>query len=187
MNKVKFCRVQINKLNSGVDFPGGTVVNNMPASAGDSRDMGSTPGLGTSSGEGNGNPFQYSCLKKSMDRGAWRATDHGLQTTTEQLSTHTNSCYWLLPLESFIHFFLEILFFFSISLSTSSLDSFNICLYINWSSLKVLRNNPVAISSDTLFLGKQFQASLYDQQNHVLSGTTLPLDRHMFNPDANEN
>ena len=105
-------------------------LNNMPASAGDSRDMGSTPGLGTSSGEGNGNPFQYSCLKKSMDRGAWRATDHGLQTTTEQLSTHTNSCYWLLPLESFIHFFLEILFFFSISLSTSSLDSFNICLYI---------------------------------------------------------
>ena len=161
----------------------------MPASAGDSRDTGSTPGLGTSSREGNGNPLQYSCLKKSMHRGAWRATDHVVRVGHKWATKHTHKqqCYWLLPLESFIHFFLEILFFFSISLSISSLDSFNICLYINWSSLKVLRNKPVTISIDTLFLGKQFQASLYDQQNHVLSGTTLPLDRHMFNPDANEN
>ena len=65
----------------------------MPASAGDSRDIGSIPGSGTSPGEGNGNPLQYSCLKNSMDRGAWRATDHGVteSDTTEQLSTHTNS------------------------------------------------------------------------------------------------
>ena len=39
---------------------------------------GSVPGLGRSPGEGNGNPFQYSCLENPMDRGAWRATDHGV-------------------------------------------------------------------------------------------------------------
>ena len=56
------------------------VVTNLPANAGDARDVGSIPGLGRSSGEGNGNPLQYSCLEKSMDRGAWRATQSmGLQ------------------------------------------------------------------------------------------------------------
>ena len=38
---------------------------------------GSIPGLGRSPGEGNGNPFQYSCLENSMDRGARRAIVHG--------------------------------------------------------------------------------------------------------------
>ena len=37
------------------------------------RDLGSIPGLGRSPGEGNGNPLQYSCLEKSMDRGVWSA------------------------------------------------------------------------------------------------------------------
>ena len=41
--------------------------------------LGSIPGLGRSPGEGNGNPLQYSCLKNSMDRGAWRATVHGVK------------------------------------------------------------------------------------------------------------
>ena len=48
-------------------FPGGVVVKNPPANAGDSDLI---PGLGRSSGEGNGNPLQYSCLGNSMDRGA---------------------------------------------------------------------------------------------------------------------
>ena len=39
-------------------------------------DTGSVPGLGRSSGEGNGNPLQYSCLGNLMDRGAWQATVH---------------------------------------------------------------------------------------------------------------
>ena len=50
----------------------------MPASTGDTRDMGSIPGLGRSPGDGNGNPLQYSYLENPMDRGAWRATVHGL-------------------------------------------------------------------------------------------------------------
>ena len=54
------------------------MVKNPPASAGDKRDMGSIPGLGRSPGGGHGNPLQYSCLENSMDRGAWRATVHGV-------------------------------------------------------------------------------------------------------------
>ena len=56
-------------------FPGGSVVKNPPANAGD---MGSFPGSGKSPGEGNGNPFQYSCLGNPTDRGAWWATVHGV-------------------------------------------------------------------------------------------------------------
>ena len=54
------------------------VVKNLPANAGDMRDAGSIPGLGRSPGGGHGNPLQYSCLKNPMDRGAWRATVHGV-------------------------------------------------------------------------------------------------------------
>ena len=43
---------------------------------GDIRDMGSIPGSGRSPGEGNGNPFQYSCLGNFMNRGAWLDTVH---------------------------------------------------------------------------------------------------------------
>jgi len=47
------------------------VVKNLPANAGNTRDMSLIPGLGRSTGVGKGNPLQYSCLEKSMDRGAW--------------------------------------------------------------------------------------------------------------------
>ena len=70
-------------------FLGGTVVKNLPANAEDARDMGSIPGLGRSSGKGNGNPLQeskYSCLENSMDREAWRATVHGVAKSWTLLS-----------------------------------------------------------------------------------------------------
>ena len=57
-------------------FPGGSVVKNLPANAGDAGDMGSIPGLGRSPGGGDGNPLQYSCLENLIDRGAWRTTIH---------------------------------------------------------------------------------------------------------------
>ena len=52
------------------------VINNLPANAGDIRDMGSTLGLGRFPRVGHGNLLQYSCLEKSMDRGAWWETAH---------------------------------------------------------------------------------------------------------------
>ena len=56
------------------DFPGGAVVKNLPANAGDITDMSSIPGSGRSPGKGHGNPLQYSHLENPMDRGAWLAT-----------------------------------------------------------------------------------------------------------------
>ena len=49
-----------------VEFLGGSEVKNPPANAGDARDVSSIPGLGRSSGGGNGNTVQYSCLGKSL-------------------------------------------------------------------------------------------------------------------------
>ena len=54
------------------------VVKNLPANAGDARDVGSIPGSGRSPGGGHGNSLQYSCLENPMDRGAWRVTVHGV-------------------------------------------------------------------------------------------------------------
>ena len=53
------------------------MVKNLPANAGDLRDVGSIPGLGRSPGDGNGNPLQYSCLGNPMDRKAWSTIVHG--------------------------------------------------------------------------------------------------------------
>ena len=60
------------------------MVKNLPANAGD---VGSIPGLGRFSGEGNGNSLQHSCLENSMDRGAWRATVHGIARVRRDLVT----------------------------------------------------------------------------------------------------
>ena len=59
-------------------FPGGSVVKDPPANAGDAGNVDLTPGSGRSPGEGNGNPLEYSSLENSMGRGAWRATVHGV-------------------------------------------------------------------------------------------------------------
>ena len=67
------------------------VVKNLPANAGDIRDVDSVPGLGRSPEGGHGNPFQYSCLENPMDRGVWRATVHTVAkswTWLKQLSMH---------------------------------------------------------------------------------------------------
>ena len=52
------------------------VVKNLPANAGDIRDVVSTPGSGRYPGGGNGNPLQYSRLENPMDRGTWQAAVH---------------------------------------------------------------------------------------------------------------
>ena len=69
-------------------LPSGSVVENPPANAGD---VGLISGLGRSPGEVKGNPLQYSCLENPVDRGAWRATVHGITkswTPLKQLSMH---------------------------------------------------------------------------------------------------
>ena len=64
-------------------FPGGSVVMNLPANAGD---VGYIPGSGRSPGEGDGNPLQYSCLGNLRDKGAWWATVHRIAKSWTQLS-----------------------------------------------------------------------------------------------------
>ena len=63
-------------------FPGDSSYKESACNAGD---PGWTPGLGRSSGEGKGNPLQYSCLENSMDRGAWWVTVHGVTKSQTQL------------------------------------------------------------------------------------------------------
>ena len=67
-------------------FPGGTVIKNPPASAGDAGDTGSIPGLRRSPGGVNDNLLQYFCLEKAMDRGTWQATVHGVARSQTPLS-----------------------------------------------------------------------------------------------------
>ena len=55
-------------------------------SACNAGDLDLIPGLGRSPGEGNDYALQYSCLENSMDRGAWRATVHGVARSQTQLS-----------------------------------------------------------------------------------------------------
>ena len=62
------------------------VVKNIPANTGGTRETGSIPGSERSPEEGNGNPLQYSCLEKPMDRGAWRATVRGAAKSWTRLS-----------------------------------------------------------------------------------------------------
>ena len=59
-----------------VGFPGDAVVKNPSVNVGDTRDAGSIPGSGRSPGGVHGNPLQHSCLERTMDKGAWRATGH---------------------------------------------------------------------------------------------------------------
>ena len=66
------------------------LVKNSPANAEDTRDVGSIPGSGRSSGEGNGNLLQYCCLENSMGRGAWWGTVHGVTKSWTLLSMHAH-------------------------------------------------------------------------------------------------
>ena len=65
-------------------FPHSSVGKDSVCNAGD---PGSIPGLGRFPGEGNGNPFQYSCLENSIDRGDWQAIVHGVARVGHDLAT----------------------------------------------------------------------------------------------------
>ena len=68
-------------------FLSGSVVENLPANAGHTGDVGSMPGPGRFPGEGNGNSLQYSCLGNTMNGGAWTATVHGVTRVRHDLVT----------------------------------------------------------------------------------------------------
>ena len=74
------------------------LVKNPPANA---EDAALIPGSGRSSGGGNGNPLQYSCLENSMDRGTWQATVHGVAKSQTRLSRYAAAAaqgHWALRL-----------------------------------------------------------------------------------------
>ena len=81
---------------AALGFPGGSDGKESACNAGDA---GLIPGWGRSPGEGNGYPLQYACLEKSMDRGAWWATVHGITKSRTRLNsshthTHTHTHTW---------------------------------------------------------------------------------------------
>ena len=76
--------------------PGGSVVKNPPANAGDAGDMGSVPGLERSPGRGNDNPLWYSCLGNPINRGVWWATVYGVteeSDTAMRLNNNTHPAF----------------------------------------------------------------------------------------------
>ena len=76
-------------------FPGGLVVKNLPANAGDAGDVDSTLGSGRSPGEGNGNPCQYSCLGNPWTAEPGRLQYIGLQRIRHHGETNTFTFYKL--------------------------------------------------------------------------------------------
>ena len=68
------------------------MVTNLPAAAGDQRDMSSIPGSLRFPPLGNSNPLLYSCLENSMDRGAWWATVHEVAKSWKQVSNWAHTC-----------------------------------------------------------------------------------------------
>ena len=62
------------------------MIKNLPVNVGDTASM---SGLGRTLGEGNGNPFQYSCLGNPMGRGAWQAIVHGVTDSWMSMLSHS--------------------------------------------------------------------------------------------------
>ena len=77
------------------------MVKNSPVHAGDT---GSIPELVRSPGDGSGNPLQYSCLGNPMDRGAWRATVHGVAQVRHDLVTQPSSSSFIEHLQNSLEY-----------------------------------------------------------------------------------
>ena len=78
MGSVSKSWTRLNDFDFLFTFPSGSVVKNLPANAGDTGDVGLTPGSGRSSGGGDGNPLQSSVLEDPVDRQAWRTIVRGV-------------------------------------------------------------------------------------------------------------
>ena len=87
-------------------FPGGSVVKNLPANAGNVGDTSSIPESGRSLGRRNGNPLTYSCLENFMNRGDWQVTVHGVTQSQTQLSMH--SCMCIMSIYIYIYIYIAV-------------------------------------------------------------------------------
>ena len=117
-------------------FPGGSVVKNLPANAGDSGDPRSIPGWGRSPGGGHGSPLQSSCLENPMDRGVWQATVHGVAKSQTRLSntlTCSFHCSFYPSGNVLICLFIHGFLFSSVVINVSSLFPFW-CFFFSLSS-----------------------------------------------------
>ena len=86
-----------------MSFPGGSVLRNLPANAGDATDTSLIPGAGRLPGEENGNPLQCSCLGSPMDRGLWWAQVHRIGKESDKAEQLNNNVHYLA--EDGSHFF----------------------------------------------------------------------------------
>ena len=89
MEREEIQLIRVLEVSGRFSFPGGSVVKNLPASAGDAGDAGdegSVPGSGRSPKGGNGNPLQYSCLENPTDRGAWQTMVHRVTKSRTRLN-----------------------------------------------------------------------------------------------------
>ena len=100
MQNKHFKKVSLRTSTEG--FPGDSDHKESACHAGDTGDVGLIPGLERSPGGGNGNPLQYSCLENSMDRGAWRATVHGVIEESDTTNTFSTSTERSLTQEEYI-------------------------------------------------------------------------------------
>ena len=81
--------MNLRRLGSFKDFPGGSEDKQSTCNAGEIRDKVSILELGRSPGGGHGHPLQYCCLENPEDRGAWWATVHGVTKCRTRLSTYS--------------------------------------------------------------------------------------------------
>ena len=91
LSKIEITKNELKCAVSGADFPNGSRSKESSHKAGDTCGVVSIPGSSRSPGEGNGNPFQYSCLGNPMARGSWWAIAYGVaksQTWLENVHTH---------------------------------------------------------------------------------------------------
>ena len=94
----------------------------MVESACSAGDLGAMPGLGRSLGEGNGNPFQYSCLENPMERGIWRASVHGITKSWTWLKWPTLSLHFHVPRSGILGWYSSFIFWFLRNLHTVLLE-----------------------------------------------------------------
>ena len=125
-------------------------------SACNAGDLGSIPGPERSPGEGNGNPLQYSCLENPIDRGAWRATVHGVPKSWTRLSDFIHTCL-------FYSHFVTLQFFnysFLLSLKHTRAQNWPLQKSNSWHSKTSGKRKRAGIRGQSSFLGYHISTNI---------------------------